>query len=195
MVFLALSAPEPETSPALLLNEIVPERIMYEPIAPLVEYGCVLDRSARERLDLFAEASAAGYEIGAIRSQTFELLGRIKRFLQIGAAAQRNIMPKPYDPEFKDRALRMLAEALPERGSVHAASKHIGGLLGVSPDTLRVWYRQTHIDAGDKPGVTTDMAAENRRLQREVEELRKANEVLKAASIFFAKELDHPRTK
>ena len=104
-------------------------------------------------------------------------------------------MPKPYDPDFKDRALRMLAEALPERGSVHAASKHIGGLLGVSPDTLRVWYRQTQIDAGDKPGVTTDMAAENRRLQREVEELRKANEVLKAASIFFAKELAHPRTQ
>ncbi|MBL5975298.1 hypothetical protein [Leucobacter triazinivorans] len=48
-------------------------------------------------------------------------------------------MPKPYDPDFKDRALRMLAEALPEHASLHAASKHIGGLLGVSPDTLRVW--------------------------------------------------------
>lgn len=104
-------------------------------------------------------------------------------------------MPKPYDPDFKDRALRMLAEALPEHASLHAASKHIGGLLGVSPDTLRVWQRQTQVDAGVKPGVTTDMAAENRRLQREVEELRKANEVLKAASIFFAKELDRPRTK
>ena len=106
-----------------------------------------------------------------------------------------SIMPKPYDQDFKDRALRMLAEALPERGSVHAASKHVGGLLGISPDTLRIWYRQTQIDAGSKPGVTTDMAAENRRLQREVDELRKANEVLKAASIFFAKELDQPRTK
>ena len=72
-------------------------------------------------------------------------------------------MPKPYDPEFKERALRMLAEALPERGSVHAASTHVGGLLGISPDTLRVWYRQTQVDAGERPGVTTDMAAENRR--------------------------------
>ena len=70
-----------------------------------------------------------------------------------------------------------------------------GGLLGVSPDTLRVWYRQAEIDNGDKPGVTTDIAEENRRLQRENAELRKANEVLKAASIFFAKELDQPRTK
>ena len=41
-------------------------------------------------------------------------------------------MPKPYDPDLKDRALRMLAEALPERGSIHAASKHVGGLLGIS---------------------------------------------------------------
>jgi len=104
-------------------------------------------------------------------------------------------MPKPYDQDFKDRALRMLAEALPERGSVHAASKHVGGLLGVSPDTLRVWHRQTQVDAGERPGVTTDIAAENRRLMRENAELRKANEVLKAASIFFAKELDRPRTK
>lgn len=77
----------------------------------------------------------------------------------------------------------------------HAASNHLGELLGVSPDTLRVWYKQTQIDSGAHPGVTTDMAEENRRLRREVSELRKANEVLKAASIFFAKELDQPRSK
>lgn len=104
-------------------------------------------------------------------------------------------MSKPYDSDFKVRALRMLAEALPEQGSVHAAGRHVGGLLGISPDTLRVWYRQAQVDAGDRPGVTTDMAEENRRLTRENAELRKANEVLKAASIFFAQELDRPRTK
>lgn len=104
-------------------------------------------------------------------------------------------MPKPYEPEFKERALRMLTEALPEHASVHAASKHVGGLLGISPDTLRIWHRQAQIDIGTKPGVMTDIAAENRRLQKENAELRKANEVLKAASIFFAKELDQPRTK
>lgn len=47
-------------------------------------------------------------------------------------------MAKPYDQEFKERTLRMLAYPMPEHGSVHAASKHIGVLLGVSPDTLRV---------------------------------------------------------
>lgn len=104
-------------------------------------------------------------------------------------------MAKPYDQDFKDRALRVLAEALPEHASLHAASKHIGGLLGVSPDSIRTWYRQTQVDTGVRPGVTTDMAEENRRLMRENAQLRKANEVLKAASIFFAKELDHPRSK
>ena len=104
-------------------------------------------------------------------------------------------MPKPYEPEFKERALRMLAEAMPEHASLHAASKHIGGLLGISPDTIRVWHRQTQVDAGERPGVTTDIAAENRRLTRENAELRKAYEVLKAASIFFAKELEQSRTK
>lgn len=104
-------------------------------------------------------------------------------------------MAKPYDQDFKERALRMLAEAMPEHGSVHAASKHTGGLLGVAPDTLRIWHRQTQVDLGERPGVTTDMVAENRRLMRENAELRKANEVLKAASIFFAQEPGRPRTK
>lgn len=104
-------------------------------------------------------------------------------------------MARKYDQEFRARALRMLTEALPEHASLNAASKHVGGLLGVSPDRLRIWHRQVLIDTGHKPGVTTDMSEENRRLRREVAELKKANEVLRAASIFFAKELDHPRTK
>lgn len=68
-------------------------------------------------------------------------------------------------------------------------------LRGVSPDTLRVWYRQTQIDTGAKPDITTDMNEENRRLCRENAELWKADEVRKAASISFAQELDRPRTK
>jgi transposase len=89
----------------------------------------------------------------------------------------------------------MLADARPEHESLTAACRHVAGLLGVSPETLRVWQRRYDIDTGVKAGVTTDMAEENRRLRREVTELRKANEVLKAASVFFAKELDRPRTR
>ena len=104
-------------------------------------------------------------------------------------------MASKYDSEFRQRALRMLAEARPEHTSVHAACQHVGGLLGVSPDTLRVWQRRYEIDAGVRPGVTTDIAAENRNLERENAELRRANEILKAASVFFAKELDRPTTR
>jgi len=64
----------------------------------------------------------------------------------------------------------------------------------MSPETLRLWQRRYEVDAGVKPGLTTD-AAEIKRLQNEVSELRRANEILKAASIFFAKELDHPSTR
>lgn len=104
-------------------------------------------------------------------------------------------MASKYDSEFRQRALRMLAEARPEHPSVHAACQHVGGLLGVSPDTLRVWQRRYEIDVGVRPGVTTDIAVENRNLKRENAELRRANEILKAASVFFAKELDRPTTR
>ncbi|MBK0422766.1 hypothetical protein JD292_11850 [Leucobacter sp. CSA2] len=104
-------------------------------------------------------------------------------------------MPSKYGPELRQRALRMLAEARPERESLTAACRHFGGLLGVSPETLHVWQHRYDIDTGVKPGTSIDMGEENRRLRREVTELRKAHEVLKAASVYFAKELDRPRTK
>ncbi|MBF0817823.1 hypothetical protein IR155_15685 [Microbacterium paludicola] len=62
----------------------------------------------------------------------------------------------------------------------------------MSPETLRLWQRRAEVDAGVKPGLTTDAAVEIKRLQKENAELRKANEILKAASVFFAKELDRP---
>lgn len=104
-------------------------------------------------------------------------------------------MPRKYDPELKSRAVRMVTEALPEHPNRTSAVRHVADLLGIGHEALRTWYRQSEIDAGITPGVTTDLAAENRRLQRENAELRKANEVLKAASVFFAKEPGRPRTK
>ncbi|WP_137771939.1 MULTISPECIES: IS3 family transposase [unclassified Microbacterium] len=96
-------------------------------------------------------------------------------------------MNRKYSPEMRERALRMLAETRPSHPTMMSAVRHVAGLLGMSPETLRLWQRRYEVDAGVKPGVTTEAAAEIKRLQKEVSELRKANEILKAASIFFAK--------
>jgi transposase len=73
------------------------------------------------------------------------------------------------------------------------AIRTIAGKLGVgSPETLRKWLRRSEIDGGAKPGKTTQELAEIRELKKENAELRRANEILKAASAFFAAELDRP---
>lgn len=100
-----------------------------------------------------------------------------------------------YTPEMRERALRMLAEARGDHPNFMSAVRHVSGLLGVSPETLRVWQRRYEIGTGARAGSGEDVAEENRRLRRENAELRKANEVLRAASVFFAKELDQPRTR
>jgi transposase len=67
--------------------------------------------------------------------------------------------------------------------------------LGVGTESLRTWVKQAEIDAGARPGVTTAESAEIAELQREIRELRRANEILRAAAIFFGAELDRPRVK
>ncbi len=104
-------------------------------------------------------------------------------------------MPKKFEPETRERALRMLDEAMPEHKNKSAAVRYVAGLLGMSPETLRTWARRIEVDQGRGPSVKADVVEENRQLKRQVAELRKANEVLKAASIFFAKELDRPTTR
>jgi transposase len=99
-------------------------------------------------------------------------------------------MPKTYDPEFKARAVRLVRDHLADYGSVTAASFAVGAQLGVSRETLRRWVVQAEIDDGARSGVTTAEAEEIRRLKAENKRLREANEILKAASIFFAGELD-----
>lgn len=104
-------------------------------------------------------------------------------------------MPRQFTPEFRQRALRLLAEALPDHDSEYAAIAHVASKLGVAAETLRKWRRRAEVDAGERPGVTSEENAEIKRLKRENAELRRANEILKTASAFFAAELDRPSTK
>jgi transposase len=100
-----------------------------------------------------------------------------------------------YPPESRERALRMLSEARPDHESEYAAMTRAAGRLGINAETLRGWQRRSEVDAGKRPGVTTEEQAEIRRLKKENAELRRANEILKAASASFAAALDRPTTR
>lgn len=100
--------------------------------------------------------------------------------------------PKKYPDELRQRAVRLVVEAREQEDglSLNAAVHRIGQRLGVNPDTLRGWVVRADIDEGRRPGTTTSDAAKIRELEREVRELKRANEILLAASSFFARELD-----
>ena len=98
-----------------------------------------------------------------------------------------------YPPELRERAVRMVTEVRPEYPSDWPAICAVAQRLGIgSAETLRKWYRQAEVDGGQRPGVTSQESAEIKRLKRENAELRRANEILKSASAFFAAELDRP---
>ena len=98
-----------------------------------------------------------------------------------------------YPVELRERAVRMVAEVRGDHESEWAAMSRVAELLGVgTPETVRKWVRQAEVDAGARPGVTTEDSAEVKRLKRENAELKRANAILKAASGFFAAELDRP---
>ena len=88
--------------------------------------------------------------------------------------------------------MRLVVEARREdrQLSLNAAVVRIGQRVGVNPDTLRGWCKQGEIDAGQRPGTTTSDAVRIKALEAEVRELKRANEILLAASSFFARELD-----
>ena len=101
-----------------------------------------------------------------------------------------------YPAELRQRAVRMVAEVRPNYESEWAAIGAVAQKLGIgTAETLRKWVRQAEINTGARPGVTTEEAAEIGRLRRENAELRRANEILKAASVFFAAELDGPQPR
>jgi transposase len=102
-------------------------------------------------------------------------------------------LPKQYPRELRERAVRLVAEHRGEYETEYAAIRSIAAKLGIAtPETLRQWIRKAQVDAGERPGMTSEESAEIRRLKRENAELRRANEILKAASAFFAAELDRP---
>jgi transposase len=99
--------------------------------------------------------------------------------------------PSRFSPEVRDRAVRMVLERQNEHDSQWAAITSIAEKIGCSAETLRNWVRQTERDQGKRPGLTTDERARLKQLERENFELRRANEILKKASAYFAQaELD-----
>ena len=100
-----------------------------------------------------------------------------------------------YSPEVQERAVRLVQEHLAEHPSQWAAITSIAGKLGCTAETLRRWVRQRERDAGQRPGLTTDEQQRLKILERENRELRRANEILRKASAYFAQaELDRRGT-
>jgi transposase len=100
---------------------------------------------------------------------------------------------RKYDGETRARAVRMYRDRLRdhEDESKLEARRRVGAMLGINPATMRNWIEREEVDAGTRPGVTSMDTAEIKALRKENAELRRANEILKTASAFFAQaELD-----
>ena len=95
-----------------------------------------------------------------------------------------------YSREFRERAVALVFEQVGQYGSQWEAICSVAAKVNVSSETVRKWVRQAEVDAGARSGTSSEESAEVKRLRREVAELRRANEILKAASAFFARELD-----
>ena len=96
-----------------------------------------------------------------------------------------------FSPEVRERAIGLVRETRPSHDSEWSAITSVAEKMGCTPETLRKWMRQSQRDTGERPGLTTDEKARVKELEREVRELRRANEILRKASAFFAQaELD-----
>ena len=95
-----------------------------------------------------------------------------------------------YPPEMRERAIRMVLETIKETGERHGVVTRVGLELGIGSETLRHWVKKAEVDRGLRPGVTTADRQRIVELEKENRELGRANEILKTASAFFARELD-----
>jgi transposase len=101
--------------------------------------------------------------------------------------------PSKYPVEVRDRAVRMVNEKLTDDPAlaVSTACRLVGEQIGINKNTLRNWVKQNHVDSGKTPGMTTDDKQRITELEKEIRELRRANEILRKASAYFAQaELD-----
>jgi transposase len=95
-----------------------------------------------------------------------------------------------YPDELRERAVRMVQEIRRESGESHGVISRVAGELGVGTESLRGWVKRAEVDSGTRAGTTSADAQRITELVRENKELRRANDILKAASAFFATELD-----
>jgi len=96
-----------------------------------------------------------------------------------------------FSPEVRERAVRLVQEHCGEYSSLWASVESIAPKIGCVPQTLLEWVKRAEVDAGTRPGMTTAEAQRIKELEREVKELRRANDILRTASAFFAQaELD-----
>ena len=99
--------------------------------------------------------------------------------------------PSKYSPELRERAVRLVLDHTSDHPSQWAAIRSVAEKIGCPVEVLRRWVRRAERDAGTRPGLTTDERARLKQLERENVELRRANEILRKASAFFAQaELD-----
>jgi len=96
---------------------------------------------------------------------------------------------RKYPEELRERAVKMVLEIREREGKGHGEIARVGRQLGIHPEAVRTWIRQREIDGGRRPGTTTADSQRIAELECENRELRRANEILKAASAYFAREL------
>ena len=99
--------------------------------------------------------------------------------------------PSRFSPEVRERAVRLVLESEPDHESRWAAISSVAQKIGAAPETVRKWVINAETDAGKRPGLTTSERERIKELERENRELKRANEILRKASAFFAQaELD-----
>jgi len=102
---------------------------------------------------------------------------------------------KPYPNELRERAVAMVLEWRRARSRTDGGLNEVAEKLGVHPESVRNWLNRHPTDAGERPGLTTDERQRLKELERENRELRRANEILKSAAVFFGAELDRRQSK